>query len=75
MNLLERLERYSHSVRPELSAKRGIVRRLTEQQVAELVDLYNAGAIINDLARHFEIHRTTVSLHLLRRSIRDRRRA
>jgi hypothetical protein len=54
--------------------RRGIVRRLSNEQVAQLVEEYNSGVIINDLAKHFKIHRTTVSLHLLRQGVRDRRR-
>jgi transposase-like protein len=50
------------------------VRRLSDEQVAKLVDRYQAGATINALAKHFEIHRTTVSLHLLRQGVRDSRR-
>jgi hypothetical protein len=56
-------------------ARRGTVRRLSAEQVAKLVDEYNAGVAINDLAKQFEIHTTTVSLRLLRRGAQDRRRA
>jgi uncharacterized protein (DUF433 family) len=42
--------------------------------VAKLVDEYQAGATIKDIAKHFKIHRMTVSLHLLRQGVRDCRR-
>jgi hypothetical protein len=72
--LPERLLQTCQSGRPEAPARRGTVRRLSPEQIAELVDEYNSGVIINDLAKHFKIHRTTVSLHLLRQGVRDCRR-
>lgn len=57
-----------------MPTKRGIVRRLSDEQVAELIDRYRAGASINDLAGYSKIHRTTASLHLLRQGVRGRRR-
>lgn len=73
-NLSERVRRYHQPERPETSSRRGTVRRLSAEQIAQLTDLYKAGATINDLAKYFKIHRTTVSLHLLRQGVRDRRR-
>jgi hypothetical protein len=43
----------------KMAARRGTV-RLPEEQVAQLVDLYKAGAIINDLARHFKSPRRSL---------------
>lgn len=73
-DLLAQLRQSRQSGRPEVPTERGIVRRLSDEQVAKLVDRYQAGATINALAKHFEIHRTTVSLHLLRQGVRDSRR-
>jgi hypothetical protein len=50
------------------------VRRLSDEQVATLVDRYVDGATMNALADLFQIHRTTVSLHLKRKGVRLRRR-
>ena len=54
--------------------RHGIVRRLSDEQVAMLVGRYVDGATIKDLAKYFKIHRATVSMHLLRQGVRDRRR-
>jgi hypothetical protein len=43
--------------------------RLDAQATAELIDAYKAGAKINDLARRFGVHRTTVTSLLLRHGI------
>jgi hypothetical protein len=57
---------------PEAPLSRGIVRRLSDEQVAELIDRYLDGATMNALAELFEVHRTTVSLHLKRQGLRFR---
>lgn len=41
-------------------------RRLTAPEVEALGELYSAGAAIAELARRFEIHRTTVVEHITR---------
>ena len=43
--------------------------RLDAPAAAELVDAYLAGAEIKDLARRFDVHRTTVTSLLLRHDI------
>lgn len=73
-DLFARVRQSRQSGRSDVPTKRGIVRRLSDEQVAELIDRYRAGASINDLAGHFKIHRTTASLHLLRQGVRGRRR-
>jgi len=51
--------------RPETTpACRGSARRLTEDEVMDLVARYRAGASADDLAAQFKIHRKTVSAHL-----------
>jgi DNA-binding transcriptional ArsR family regulator len=56
--------------RPETSPRtRGTARRLSDDEVTELVARYHAGATIYDLAERFKIHRTTVSQHLHRRGV------
>ena len=52
---------------------RGIVRRLSDEQVSMLVKRYLEGSTMTALADLFEIHRTTVSLHLKRQGVRSRR--
>jgi hypothetical protein len=44
------------------------------QQNTNQLGRYLDGASITALPEHFKIHRTTVSLHLLRQGVRDRRR-
>lgn len=75
VNLLARARESRQSGGPEVPPTRGIVRRLPDEQVAKLVDKYLDGATINDLAKYFKIHRTTVSLHLLRQGVRHHGRA
>ncbi len=48
--------------------------RLTPAQVEELAALRRSGSEINDLARHFGIHRSTVMNHLNRAAVPQRRR-
>jgi DNA-binding CsgD family transcriptional regulator len=51
---------------------RGTARRLTEDEVTELVTDYEGGATVYDLAKRFKIHRNTVSGHLHLRDIKMR---
>jgi len=44
-------------------------RRLSPNDIADLVDAYQAGATISQLAVEFGIHRTIVAAHLDRRSV------
>jgi len=53
---------------------RGVARRLTRDEVAQLAVEYQNGATVYDLAERFKIHRTTVSQHLHRQRARMRRR-
>lgn len=48
------------------------VRRLSESEVADLVEAYQGGESIYELGRRFEIHRTTVSEHLKRAGVQTR---
>jgi len=73
-NLLSQVRQSRQSGRPAVPPRHGIVRRLSDEQVAMLVGRYVDGATIKDLAKYFKIHRTTVSMHLLRQGVRDRRR-
>jgi site-specific DNA recombinase len=47
-------------------------RRLSQEQVHELIDSYRLGICVNDLAAQFEIHRSTVFDHVNRAGIRRR---
>lgn len=49
------------------------VRKLSPEQVQELVAAHRAGATMRELATRYQIHRETVSLHLLRQGVRVRR--
>ena len=51
------------------------VRKLTDDEVARLVEAYQAGATVYGLAEQFVIHRTTVSLHLKRTGVVLRQRS
>ena len=68
--LVERLERKGPRSVAEVPVNRGIVQRLTDEQVLQLVDGYRGGARIYELAALFKIHRTTVSLHLRKQGVR-----
>jgi hypothetical protein len=48
------------------------VRKLRAEQVQELVEAYEAGATVYQLAERFKIHRVTVSAHLHRQGVRMR---
>jgi len=48
--------------------------RLSADKAVELVDGYQAGAPVNELARQFGIHRETVSAHLRRAGVPRRYR-
>jgi|SRR5829696_658976 len=74
-DLVLRLGQFRQAGRPEASAGRGLVRRLSEGQVAKLIDGYLHGVTMKELASYFKIHRTTVSLHLKRQGVRSRRRS
>lgn len=47
---------------------------LSAAQVDELVGLYEAGATLVELGERFSVHRRTAAAHLVRRSVRIRRR-
>jgi DNA invertase Pin-like site-specific DNA recombinase len=49
-------------------------RRLIPNRVDELIAAYGAGAPINELARAFAIHRTTVMAHIKHRGVGKRNR-
>ena len=52
------------------SAKRpNRARRLTAEQIDELVDAYKAGATAKELGERFKIHKTTVGKHLRARGV------
>jgi DNA-directed RNA polymerase specialized sigma24 family protein len=55
------------------AAPRRRQRRLPPAQVAELTTAYESGAAINDLAKRFGIHRSTVLEHLNRSETRGQR--
>ena len=61
------------SSRPHQS--RQFQRRLSAEEVAELVDAYEEGATQRELAVRFGIYRTTVAAHLDRAGITNRRGA
>jgi len=71
-DILERLRQSRRSGRLKAPVNRGIVRQLSDEQVAKLVDRYLDGATMLELSELFEIHRTTVSLHLKRQGVRSR---
>lgn len=48
-------------------------RRLSADQIAELVEGYRSGNTMKELASEFRIHRTTVSSHLSQQGVRIRR--
>ena len=50
-----------------------VARKLSSQQVTELVKAYQEGQTVYALADQFGIHRTTVSAHLHRRGVSLRR--
>jgi lambda repressor-like predicted transcriptional regulator len=52
---------------------RQLVRKLANEEVSRLVEAYQAGATVYELAEEFKIHRTTVSLHLERAGVTMRR--
>ncbi len=53
--------------------RRRTATRLSERQIAALVDGYLAGATVYELAVRFGIHRVTVSAHLHRQGVTMRR--
>ena len=53
--------------------RRRTATRLSDHQIAALVDGYLAGATVYELAARFGIHRVTVSTHLHRQGITLRR--
>lgn len=48
-------------------------RRLSHDEVVDLAKLYKAGSTVDDLAKTFGVHRTTVLAHLERQGIERRR--
>ena len=50
-----------------------VQRRLSETEIEQLIHRYRAGASIDELARRYEIHRTTVIHHLDQADIARRR--
>ena len=46
---------------------------LDASQVDELVAMYLGGKTMREVAGHFDVHRTTVAIHLRRRSVPVRR--
>lgn len=62
------------SIRELLGSPRRRLRRLSDEQVAELAAKREAGAEINELAEHYAIDRSTVIAHLHRAGVPGRRR-
>ncbi len=58
---------------PTAASTQPVQRRLTADQVAELVAEYQAGADMRELAVRWQVHRTTVAGHLRRAGIELRR--
>jgi transposase len=56
----------------EVHTLRSTVRRLSFEEVAALVDGYQEGATVYELAERFKIHRVTVSEHLRRQGVEMR---
>lgn len=52
-----------------LPPKRQMQNRLSDEATAELVEAYQAGALIKDLAGQFGIHRATASALLVRQGV------
>ena len=63
-----------HSTADEQYQPGRVQRRLGPEAVAELVEAYQQGGGIDELARQFEVHRTTVMAHLDRSGVDRRRR-
>ncbi len=55
-------------------SERQVQRRLTAEQVDQLLSEYRAGATMNDLAKRWRLHRTTVAAHLRQAGVALRRR-
>jgi hypothetical protein len=55
------------------TVRRRTATRLSDRQIAALVDAYLAGATVYELAARFGIHRVTVSAHLHRQGVTVRR--
>ncbi len=53
--------------------RRNVQRRLTDPEIDELVNEYQTGRTLADLASVLGIHRRTVAAHLQARGIRDER--
>ncbi len=58
---------------PSVPSARPVQRRLTANQVVELVAEYQAGADMRELAVRWQVHRTTVAGHLRRAGVELRR--
>lgn len=59
---------------PRRTSRGPTQRRLTADQVAELVAEYQVGADMNELAARWDVHRTTVAGHLRNAGVALRRR-
>jgi transposase-like protein len=62
------------AVEPKVRTIRKTARRLDVNEVGALVEGYLAGATVYDLARRFEVHRSTVSIVLERNGVSRRSR-
>ena len=62
-----------HPPKPTQRTRFHTQRRLTADQIAELVDRYRSGKTMKELASEFGIHRTTVSSHLTEQGVPIRR--
>jgi lambda repressor-like predicted transcriptional regulator len=71
---LDRLPRATaEEVADAVRVRRRTATRLSDGQVTALVDAYQAGQTVYQLAARFDIHRATVSAHLHRQGITLRR--
>lgn len=63
----------SHRRHHEPAGQRQVQRRLTADQVEQLITEYRAGADMNEIAASWGVHRTTVAAQLRRASVELRR--
>jgi uncharacterized protein (DUF433 family) len=61
-------------MRSKITVKRQVQRRLTPEQVEQLVARYRAGDNMQELARNWRLHRTTIAEHLRRAGVPVRQR-
>ncbi|HEY6737024.1 MAG TPA: hypothetical protein VI322_04895 [Candidatus Saccharimonadia bacterium] len=57
---------------PGTIRNRVAIRKLSDEEIAELVNAYRGGATVRELGARFGVHRTTVSSHLLRKGVKVR---